>query len=58
MNPNFAEAYRELGIVYAEYGSFKNSVKTLNTYLKYSNNPKEEQLIRNFISKIEKAVQG
>ncbi|EKE04526.1 MAG: hypothetical protein ACD_20C00052G0001 [uncultured bacterium] len=58
MNPNFAEAYRELGIAYAEYGSFKNSVKTLNTYLKYSNNPKEEQLIRNFISKIEKAVQG
>ncbi|OGI21252.1 MAG: hypothetical protein A2287_04830 [Candidatus Melainabacteria bacterium RIFOXYA12_FULL_32_12] len=58
INPNFKEAYRELGIAYAEAGKYNDSIKTLNTYLKYSNSLQEEQLVKSFISRIEKAMQS
>ena len=58
MNPDSAKTYRELGLAYAETGNYKESVYTFNKYLKYINNPKEEELVRNFISKIEKTIQN
>ncbi|MDD3014827.1 MAG: tetratricopeptide repeat protein, partial [Candidatus Gastranaerophilales bacterium] len=54
-NPDYKNAYRELGFVYAQTGDYTNSVRNLKNYLKFSNNIKEQELVRQFISKLEKA---
>ena len=51
-NPELDSAYSSLGLIYAEKGDYKNSVKVFKKYLKFSGNSEEDELIRQFINKI------
>jgi DNA repair exonuclease SbcCD ATPase subunit len=56
LNSSFDKAYKELGLIYAEVGDFKNSSCCLKKCLLYSSNPKEAVVIKNFLSNIEKSA--
>ncbi|MDD3014409.1 MAG: hypothetical protein PHC34_11960 [Candidatus Gastranaerophilales bacterium] len=56
LNTSFGSAYKELGLIYAQMGDYKNAGNSLKKCLYYSNNPKEQEILRNFISNIEKCV--
>lgn len=53
VNSSFSNAYKEMGLIYAQIGDYTNSYNSLNKCLIYSNNPKEQEVIRNFIRNIE-----
>jgi len=56
VNSSFGSAYKELGLVYAQIGDYKNASYVLRQYLYYSTNPKEQEIIRNFLKNIEKCL--
>jgi len=51
-NPDLGAAYSQLGLIYAEKGDYKNSIKIFKKYLNFSNNPEEEALVKEFITKL------
>ena len=55
-NPDLGAAYSQLGLIYAEKGDYKNSIKIFKKYLNFSNNPEEEALVKEFINKLNTLV--
>jgi len=55
-NPDMGAAYSQLGLIYAEKGDYKNSIKIFKKYLNFSNNPEEEALVKEFINKLNTLV--
>jgi len=55
-NPDLEAAYSQLGLIYAEKGDYKNSIKIFKKYLNFSNNPEEEALVKEFIDKLNTLV--
>ena len=55
-NPDLEAAYSQLGLIYAEKGDYKNSIKIFKKYLNFSNNPEEEALVKEFINKLNTLV--
>lgn len=55
-NPDFLEAYGNLGIIYAEKGDYKKSTNVLKKYLKLANNPEEKKLVKEFTEKMNKLI--
>jgi len=51
-NPDLGAAYSQLGLIYAEKGDYKNSIEIFKKYLNLSNNPEEEELVKQFINKM------
>jgi len=56
LNASFGRAYKELGLVYAQIGDYNNAGYSLKKCLYYSNNPREREVLRNFISNIERYI--
>jgi len=55
-NPDLGTAYSQLGLIYAEKGDYKNSIKIFKKYLNFSNNPEEEELVKQFVDKLSTLV--
>lgn len=55
-NPDLGSAYSSLGLIYAEKGDYKNSIKIFKKYLNFSSDPEEEELIKQFINKMNTLV--
>lgn len=54
IDTEFNKAYMQLGLVYAEIGDYDKAIETFKQYLRYTNNIKEQEIIRQFLSKLEK----
>jgi tetratricopeptide (TPR) repeat protein len=54
VNASFNDAYKELGLIYAQIGDYKNAGYSLKKCLYYSDNPREKEVLSNFILNIEK----
>jgi|GEM_PF-3411333 len=54
LNTSFGSAYKELGLIYLQMGDYNNAGNSLKKCLYHSNNPKEQEVLRNFISNIER----
>ena len=52
IKPDFYPSYRELGLILAEEKNYNASIQSFNEYLKYTNNSKEAEIVRNFIKKL------
>ncbi|HBG48308.1 MAG TPA: hypothetical protein DDW90_02130 [Cyanobacteria bacterium UBA9971] len=55
-NPDLGTAYSQLGLIYAEKGDYKNSIKVFKKYLNFSNNPEDEALVKEFVDKLSTLV--
>lgn len=55
-NPDLSAAYSQLGLIYAEKGDYKDSIELFKKYLSLSDNPEEEELIKQFINKMNTLV--